>query len=79
MFKIEDYTADFLKGTSIALFGCVLFWNMRKQKYIRKWLLKRHSPETVNKVAWGFSFFAKGIGAGYYLRALKAIKDKRSK
>ena len=76
---MQDYTADFLKGTSISLFGCVLFWNLRKQKYIRNFLLKRYSAETVNKLAWGLSFFAKGIGAGYYIKALKEIKDRRSK
>jgi len=76
---MEDYTASFLKGTSISLFGCVLFWNMRKQKYIRAWLLRHYSEETVNKLAWGLSFFAKGIGAGYYIKALKEFRDKRIK
>ena len=73
---MEDYTADILKGTSIGLFGCVLFWNLSKNKYIRKFLLKRFSPETINKTAWMLSFFAKGIGAGYYIKALKEIVDK---
>lgn len=76
---MQEYSADLLKGTAISLFGCVLFWNIRKQKYIRNFLLKRYKPETLNKLAWGFSFFAKGIGAGYYIKALKEIKDKRSK
>ncbi len=74
---MEDYTADILKGTSIGLFGCVLFWNMRKNKYIRKILLKKFSPETINKTAWMLSFFAKGVGAGYYIRALKEFIKKR--
>ena len=36
------------------------------------------SPEILNKLAWGLSFFAKGIGAGYYLKALKEF-SKRGK
>ena len=75
---MQDYTADLLKGTSISLFGCVLFWNLRKSKYFRKYLLSKMSPETLNKIAWGLSFFAKGIGAGYYLKALKEF-SKRGK
>lgn len=68
-----------LKGTAISLFGCVLFWNMSKQKYIREFLLKRYSAETINKMAWAFSIFAKGVGAGYYIKAMKGfIKEKRS-
>lgn len=75
---MEDYTADLLRGTSISLLGCVMFWNLRKQKYIRNYLMKTLSPEAVNKLAWGLSFFAKGIGAGYYFRALKEF-SKRGK
>lgn len=75
---MQEYTGDLLKGTAISLFGCVLFWNMRKQKYIRNWLLKFYSEETVNKLAWGLSFFAKGIGAGYWIKALKEF-SKRGK
>ncbi|KKM67428.1 hypothetical protein LCGC14_1471180 [marine sediment metagenome] len=73
---MEDYTADILKGTSIGLFGCVLFWNLRKNKYIRKFLLKKFSPETLENIAWGSSFFAKGAGAVYYLKALIKFSKK---
>ena len=73
---MEDYTADIWKGTAIGLFGCVLFWNIRKTKWIRQILTKKISPENLNKLAWGLSFFAKGIAAGYYVKALKEIIDK---
>jgi len=74
---MEDYTADILKGTSIGLFGCVLFWNILKNKPIRKFLLKKFSPEALNKIAWTSSIFAKGVGAAYYIRAGKRYYIKK--
>ncbi len=74
---MEDYTADILKGTSIGLFGCVLFWNLRKNKYIRKQLLKKFTPEQLNSTAWMLSFFAKGIGVGYYIKALRDFSKRK--
>ena len=68
---MEDYTADMLKGTSIGLFGCVLFWNLRKNKYIREFFLRKFTPEQLNSTAWMLSIFAKGVGAGYFIKAAK--------
>jgi len=76
---MKEYTADILKGTSISLFGCVLFWNMSKNKYVRKYLKRKMSPETINKLAWAFSIFAKGVGVGYYIKALKEFAKSRNK
>jgi len=76
---MEDYSADLLKGTTIGLFGCVLFWNILKNKPIRRILSKKISPENLNKIAWASSIFAKGVGAAYYIRAGKRyyLKKKR--
>lgn len=68
-----------LGGTCIALLGCVVFWNIRKQKYIRAYLLKKYSEETINRVAWASSLVAKGIGVGLYIKAAAGYIEERKK
>ena len=68
----ERLRTDLGWGSINGLSGCVVFWNLRKSKYVRDFNEKylHIEPEILNSIGWASAIITKLIGLGYYIKAI---------